>query len=404
MYSTSAKRGFTLIELLVAIAIVGILIALLLPALQAAREAARRASCINKERQIGLAMQNYASVFSNNFPPSASLIVAPGGKKSTVAGYSFLVRLLSFLEYDTLYRTLPMSLGRTGDLEDASNPALNQAQKQTLSAAMKTQLKEFLCPNSPRGLAQQNPAAQPQSAGITSYKAMGASTRDSLKMVTDSESLKAVGDPELKPPYGSARLHPDGAIFPGTGTRVADILDGTSHTILLVETIDEAASRWMVGKEATLVGLPQKSSPTGTTPQAPYNYFAPPGFDNTWGEDSGVTKAGLRTFLSYDFSPQGADAGKYEDAGFAKTPPAYGPSSSHPSVVNCGMGDGSVQSISKQIDAANLFFLITKNNSDPFYIPVAGEAGETTVKAVNYATKDTTRPPKSTAAPVDRRP
>jgi prepilin-type N-terminal cleavage/methylation domain-containing protein len=383
MYATSAKRGFTLIELLVAIAIVAILIAFLLPALQAAREAARRASCRGKEQQIGLAMQNYASTFNSQFPPSAALIVAPSGK-STVSGYSFLVRLLSFMEYDTLYKTLPQSLGPTGDVEGNTN--------QALVAAMKTQLKEFLCPNSPRGLAQQNPAAQLQSTGITSYKAMGASTRDSLKIAAD---------PELKPPYGTAPLHPDGAIFPGNGTRLADILDGTSHTILLVETIDEVASRWMVGKEATLVGLPQKSSPTGTTPKAPYNFFAPPGFDNTWGENSAVTKAGLRTFLSYDFSPQGADAGKYEDPGFGKTPPAYGPSSSHPGVVNCGMGDGSVQSISKQVDAANLFFLITKNNSDPFNIPVAGEARE---KAVNYATKEATRFPKTTAAAVDRRP
>ncbi len=78
-----------------------------------------------------------------------------------------------------------------------------------------------------------------------------------------------------------------------------------------------------------------------------------------------VTKAGLRTFLSYDFSPTGADAGKYEDPGFGQTPPAYGPSSIHPAVVIVGMGDGSVQSLSKQIDAAYLFFLITKNNNDP---------------------------------------
>ncbi len=33
------------------------------------------------------------------------------------------------------------------------------------------------------------------------------------------------------------------------------------------------------------------------------------------------------------------------------------------------MGDGSVQVLSKQIDAANLFFLITKNNADPFMAP-----------------------------------
>ncbi len=134
---------------------------------------------------------------------------------------------------------------------------------------------------------------------------------------------------------------------------------------MTIETVDEAASRWMVGTEATLVGLPQKSSPTGDTPQAPYNFFPPPGFDNTFGANLGVTNAGVRTFLSYDFTT-GADAGKYEDPGFSKTAPAYGPSSGHPGIVNCGMADGSVQSLSKQIDAAAFFFMITKNGSDPF--------------------------------------
>ena len=47
--------------------------------------------------------------------------------------------------------------------------------------------------------------------------------------------------------------------------------------------------------------------------------------------------AGLRTFLSYDFRPKGVDAGKYEDPGWAKTPPAYGPSSAHPEVVIVAM-------------------------------------------------------------------
>jgi prepilin-type N-terminal cleavage/methylation domain-containing protein len=393
MVTLSRKRGFTLVELLVVIAIIGILIALLLPAIQAAREAARRANCTNNLKQIGLGLHNYHD--ARHYFPGSAEICKHASAQFPVGGWSFLFKILPNMEYDTIYNSInPIEVKNTvvttGTL---INPRISDGTSASggpglhaISIARDTGIGEFLCPSNPNQ-AYENPnnASTATSGGIkiavTNYKAMASAFATGFKQIEQYTSTAPVsGYP------GNTSC--DGGLYPtNTGIRISDLADGTSHTILCGETMDFVASAWIAGQDCSMVGIPTVAVTTGaqtggTITPAKYlnSFYVLVGAARYNGNyyDAGLA-GNISTFFSCEFGISGKDHGKYyvefkpdQSPIEIRTPPVapnwdnyYGPSSGHPSVINCLFGDGSVRGIRKDVDAQALFFAITRNNNDP---------------------------------------
>jgi prepilin-type N-terminal cleavage/methylation domain-containing protein len=197
----AVRTGFTLVELLVVIAIIGVLIALLLPAVQAAREAARRTQCKNNLKQIGLALQLYYD--SNNvFPPAAGTKPIINGKGGDII-WSWSALILPFMEQANAANLIDFNTGY--------NTPKN-------AAAIKTFIPVYQCPSAPPNELCTCCIFIPgeEDAAETNYSAVGT---------------------HLKRNYGYVDNPIDGSgvMYDNSGTRLQDITDGTSNTLMVSE-------------------------------------------------------------------------------------------------------------------------------------------------------------------------
>jgi|SRR5579863_948612 len=192
------RRGFTLIELLVVIAVIAVLVALMLPAVQQAREAARRAQCRNNLKQIGVALHNYHSSH-NTFPPG---YVAGAVYPATSCGWGWCAQLLPHLDQTPLYNSINFQL----PIENSANvPLLSKTLPGMLCPSDQTDSGQFAITDSNGGVII-------QAAAASSYAA-------------------TVGDDSCE----ADALTGNGVFYRNSRTRVSDILDGTSTTVLVGE-------------------------------------------------------------------------------------------------------------------------------------------------------------------------
>jgi prepilin-type N-terminal cleavage/methylation domain-containing protein len=192
------RSGFTLIELLVVIAIIAILIGLLLPAVQKVREAAARMQCGNNLKQVALALHNYHDA-NLAFPASD---YAAGGNLGT-----WQLAVLPYIEQDNLFRGYAGFM--TGPLTYSSAPNTTNVTQRFV--------KTLQCPSDPNGA---NNTA-PNFANISKHNYV-VNAGNTVRLQGTFSGVTFGGAPFLRN---------------GVTTRMTDMADGTSNTLLVSETL-----------------------------------------------------------------------------------------------------------------------------------------------------------------------
>jgi prepilin-type N-terminal cleavage/methylation domain-containing protein/prepilin-type processing-associated H-X9-DG protein len=205
---SAKRRGFTLVELLVVIAIIGVLVALLLPAVQAAREASRRMKCTNNMKQWALAMHMHHDTYGK-------LPFAKRNNPRTV----WVTKLWPYVEQQNLFSRYDFSMG----FHMPPNCVAN-----TFEGLIAQRVSIYICPS--------DRYVSPFHQGDQFWRAKGSYVCNWGPYTDPHPSTSPL--PSHNAPFGSDKFTNAGGStnFP-LETRLAEISDGTSSTLLMSEVI-----------------------------------------------------------------------------------------------------------------------------------------------------------------------
>jgi prepilin-type N-terminal cleavage/methylation domain-containing protein len=316
MVSIRSRRAFTLIELLVVIAIIAILIGLLLPAVQKVREAAARMKCQNNLKQLGLALHSYHDA-RNGFP---TLNEGNGGTRNTnpqgnEGRNSGLQDVLPYIEQQGVYSIMSQPSGAFLPFGPI---------RSTSYVPYQTNFAVFTCPSAPVPAQIWGLSWGPRSYAMS------------------------VGDSIVN----NFSLPSSRGVFGLTPTKIADISDGTSNTLLLIErAFGGQANRSTKGYFANNVGSLNTSPAVCLNTASAGLYLSSQSVmtDRPAGVqwfDGYPAFTGVTTVLPPNSPSCAAD-------NWGDTWGVFSASSYHTAGVNVLSGDGSVRFISDSVNCGN---------------------------------------------------
>jgi prepilin-type N-terminal cleavage/methylation domain-containing protein/prepilin-type processing-associated H-X9-DG protein len=226
--------GFTLIELLVVIAVMAVLMGLLLPAVQKVREAAARTQCENNMKQMALALHNYETAVGA-FPPGFD--GAANGHVKT----SWMALILPYIEQSQLGQLYNYAL----NYDDPGN-----------AFAVATPVSIYVCPSAPGPVPRFDTTPSDDDGSILPRACTDYSSINAVKpYVAQYFGMAPVpGNVPLQPgappwaaygtnvPVNTNDPRIIGCLARDIPTKIIDITDGSSNTIMIAE--DAGRPNW----------------------------------------------------------------------------------------------------------------------------------------------------------------